>query len=168
MNDYSKEIDLFNACVENAATLSLIVRDSDLQRGALAQLIALAANVEDWKRRAISKRDENGANLFLGCECVIEALSAELNMWLLLKNSQPDHAWNSLIIAQMATRDAMRADFGLFSFGGSGCAVGKYRARRFPRPSVPQRRTPRATSRMLNLWGRIRRMFPSRWNAIHG
>jgi hypothetical protein len=112
MNEYSKEIDIFNASVENAATLSLIVRDSDLQRGALAQLTALAANVEDWKRRAIAKRDENGANLFLGCECVIEALSAELNMWLHLKNSQPDDAWNSLVVAQMATRDAMRADSG--------------------------------------------------------
>lgn len=112
MSDYSREIELFNDCVEGKANLSYIVRDGGLQRDALAELPALAAKVEDWKKRAISERDENYANLFLGCECVIEALSAELNMWLQLKDGQPDGAWNSLVVAQMATRDAIRAHKG--------------------------------------------------------
>jgi hypothetical protein len=112
MSDYSKEIELFNASVEGKANLSCIVRDSDLQRDALADLSALATKIEDWKKRAISEQDENHANLFLGCECVIEALSAELNLWLQLKDGQPDGAWNSLINAQMATRDAVRAHKG--------------------------------------------------------
>jgi hypothetical protein len=112
MSDYSEEIDLFNASVEGKAHLSYIVRDSDLQRNALVELSALAAKVEDWKKRAISEQDENSANLFLGCECVIEALQAELSMWLRLKEGQPDDAWNSLVVAQMATRDAIRAHRG--------------------------------------------------------
>jgi hypothetical protein len=112
MSDYSKEIEIFNASVEGKANLSYIVRDSDLQRDALAELSALAAQVEDWKKRAISAQDENCANLFLGCECVIEALSAELDLWLQLKDGQPDGAWSSLVNAQMATRDAVRAHEG--------------------------------------------------------
>jgi len=112
MSDYSKEIELFNASVEEKANLSYIVRDSDLQRDALAELAALTAKVEDWKERAVSKQNENFANLFLGCECIIEALSAELNMWLELKAGRPDDAWKSLITAQTATRDAIRAHRG--------------------------------------------------------
>jgi hypothetical protein len=112
MSDYSEEIERFNASVEGKGNLSFIVRDSDLQRNALAELSALAAEVEGWKMRAISEQDENHANLFLGCECVIEALQAELNMWLQIKEGKPDDAWNSLVTAQMATRDAIRANSG--------------------------------------------------------
>ena len=109
---YANEIELFNATVDGKANLSYIVRDSELQREARADLSALAAKVEDWKKRAIVEQDENAANLFLGCECVIEALRAELNMWLLLKEGKPDDAWGSLVNAQMATRDAIRAHRG--------------------------------------------------------
>lgn len=112
MSNYSKEIELFNATVEGATNLTYIVRDSNLQREALAKLSMLAANVEDWKKRAISEQDENYANIFLGCECVIEALISELNMWLQLKDGRPDDAWKSLVDAQMATRDAVRSNDG--------------------------------------------------------
>jgi hypothetical protein len=112
MSDYSKEIELFNASVKGMANLTYIVRDSDLQRSALAELSALAKRVEDWKRQAISEQDNNSANLFLGCECVIEALQAELNMWLQLKEGKPDDAWNSLVTAQKAARDVLRAHGG--------------------------------------------------------
>jgi hypothetical protein len=115
MSEYSKEIAHFNASVENKANLTYIVRDSDLQRDALAELSMLAKEAEGWKRRAISEQDEDYANLFLGCECVIEALKAELTMWLQLKEGKPDDAWNSLVVAQMATRDAVRAHKG-FSY----------------------------------------------------
>lgn len=112
MSDYSKEIELFNATVEEIGNLSYIVRDNDLQRKALAELSTLAAKVENWKRRAVSEQDEHYANVFLGGECVIEALQAEINMWLQLKGGNPDDAWNSLVVAQKATRDAIRASRG--------------------------------------------------------
>ena len=112
MSDYSKAIEHFNTTVDSKANLSFIVRDSDLQCNALDELTALSAEVEVWKKQAISERDEHHANLFLGCECAIEALKAELNMWLELKEGKPDAAWNNLIVAQMATRNAIRAHKG--------------------------------------------------------
>jgi hypothetical protein len=112
MSDYSKEIELFNATVEKAGELSYIVRDNELQRSALAELSALAAKVEAWKRQAISDQNERYANVFLGGQCVIEALEAELNMWLQLKDGRPDEAWENLVNAQRATRNAIRASRG--------------------------------------------------------
>ncbi|HZR76523.1 hypothetical protein [Bradyrhizobium sp.] len=112
MSDYSNEIELFNDSVDEKASLACITRDSDLQRHAIAELSTLGLTVDDWKKRAIAEQDEHHANLFLGCECIIDALSAELKMWLQLKEDNPDAAWNSLVSAQMATRDAMRAHKG--------------------------------------------------------
>lgn len=109
MNDYSKEIEQFNEDVEGLAQLTYIVRDSDLQRDAIVKLSELAAKVHDWKRQAIADQSEDHANIFLGCECAVKALQAELEMWLQLKNDKPDDAWNKLIVAQMATRDAVRS-----------------------------------------------------------
>lgn len=48
----------------------------------------------------------------MGCECVTLALIAELKMWLLLKEENPDDAWDELINAQMAYVDAVRAHSG--------------------------------------------------------
>lgn len=112
MSKYSKEIELFNSSLDEKANLSYIVRDGELQRDALIELSDLAAKIAGWKKRAISERDENSANLFLGCECVVEALDAELNMWLRLKEGSPDDAWSCLITAQAATSDAIRAHKG--------------------------------------------------------
>src|SRR5271156_2852495 len=112
MSDYSKEIELFNTAVEKAGELSYVVRDNELQRSALAELSALAARVEAWKRQAISDQNERYANVFLGGQCVIEALEAELNMWLQLKDGRPNEAWENLVNAQRATRNAIRASRG--------------------------------------------------------
>src|SRR5260370_8903321 len=112
MSDYSSVIEEFSTSVDRAAHLSYMVRDSDLQRAAITELTKLAEKVAGWKRSAISNLDENHANVFLGCECIIEALCAELNMWLLLKDGKADDAWNRLIAAQSATRDAIRAHRG--------------------------------------------------------
>ena len=49
VSDYSKEIELFNISVEGKANLSYIVRDSDSQHDALAELSALAVTVEGRK-----------------------------------------------------------------------------------------------------------------------
>jgi hypothetical protein len=112
MSDYLSEIEEFNAAVDRAAHLSYMVRDSDLQSAAITELTRLAEKVAGWKRSAISNLDENHANIFLGCECVIETLCAELTMWLLLKDGKADDAWTRLIAAQSAARDAIRAHRG--------------------------------------------------------
>ncbi|MBS0221849.1 MAG: hypothetical protein JSR91_14015 [Proteobacteria bacterium] len=112
MNDYSEEINQFNECVEAQRKFLSIVRDSGLQRDALAELSAMGTKVHEWKIQAISAQNENSANLFLGCECVIEALQAELKMWLYLKDDEPDKAWDCLVDAQMATSNAICAHEG--------------------------------------------------------
>lgn len=112
MNSYPAEIERFNAVVEPLTNLLYVVRDNELQQQALVELSAFAGEVAGWKRSAISQQNEKFANIFLGCECVVCALRAEFNMWLQLKSGKPDDAWNSLVDAQMATSDAMRADSG--------------------------------------------------------
>lgn len=114
MNNYSDlpEVKHFNSVVEGKANLTYIVRDADLQREALDELAALAERVAEWKSRAVSDGEEDRANLFLGCEFAIDALMSETNMWLQLKAGEPDKAWDSLVNAQMAVRDAIRAHKG--------------------------------------------------------
>jgi hypothetical protein len=62
--------------------------------------------------KAIEAADESFANILLGCECLTAASIAEIKMWLLLKESNPDAAWTQLITAQAGFADAMRADQG--------------------------------------------------------
>jgi hypothetical protein len=99
----------FDKTARSAQALLTIARDSSLQRAAIAELLDLAREVEDWKRDAVSASNEDEANLFLATSCAIHALAAELEMWLLLKAEEPEKAWDRLIDAQMATLDALRA-----------------------------------------------------------
>lgn len=109
MSDFSKEIELFNGSIAEIDNLLFVTRDSELQRNAIDDLSALSGKIRTWKGKAIADKDENGANLFLGCECVVEALQAELSMWLKLKETRPDDAWNDLVLAQQAIGCAIRA-----------------------------------------------------------
>lgn len=102
----------FNQTVEGVENFLVMTRASDLQRTAIDAIRAAAENVKDEKASAISKGDEDYANLLLGCQCVATALESEIKMWLLLKQDKPDDAWNELVNAQMASTDAMRAHIG--------------------------------------------------------
>jgi hypothetical protein len=64
------------------------------------------------KAAAVGSSDEDYANLLLGCECVARSLFAELQMWLLLKQEDPDAAWDQLIEAQGQALWAVRAHEG--------------------------------------------------------
>lgn len=113
MNDTpSPQIEDFNRIVSEVEVLLFITRDAELQRDAIAQLSSLAAQVTAWKEQALREGRERDANIFLGCSCVIRSLQAELNMWLSLKDAQPDAAWEHLIESQAAAADAVRADPG--------------------------------------------------------
>ena len=102
----------FNDLVKESENLCSITRDSDLQRAACSMLEDAIQRTHIEKQEAISGCNENYANLLLGCESVAQALVAELNMWLLLKEGTPDEAWNHLVAAQMASVDAARAHDG--------------------------------------------------------
>src|SRR5271157_4933770 len=90
----------FNKIVEECATFRYITRDSGLQKEARAKLRDLCVKIEAEKESARTSGDEDYANLLLGCECAAEALTSEINMWLLLKEGRPDQAWDALVAAQ--------------------------------------------------------------------
>lgn len=102
----------FNELVKESENLLSIVRGSELQEAACEALSQLLIDTTGEKRAAISHSDEEYANLLLGCECVAQALIAELRMWLLLKREKPDEAWDQLVTAQMASVAAARAHEG--------------------------------------------------------
>jgi hypothetical protein len=99
----------FNKIVKDCAIFICITRDSELQKQACAKLRELLARVEAEKEFAAASGDEDYANLLLGCECIADALISEINMWLLLKEGQPDKAWDALMAAQSNLTSAVRA-----------------------------------------------------------
>lgn len=108
-NSVKKHVERFNAIIEDCENFCCITRDSELQKAACVRLQALEAECGTLKSKAVASRDEDGANILLGFECVAHCLLAELTMWILLKEEKPDEAWDSLISAQMAATDAARA-----------------------------------------------------------
>ena len=64
------------------------------------------------KSEAISAEQEEVANILLGYECCFDLLMHELRMWLLLKQEDPDGAWDELIAAQDSALYAARAHSG--------------------------------------------------------
>lgn len=102
-------VEYLNQEIQRIENLLCITRNSDLQRQALASLEGVEATIRTAKDNAIADNDEDLANLLLGFQCVAEALSSELEMWLLLKDEEPDSAWDNLVAAQMSSIDAARA-----------------------------------------------------------
>lgn len=100
----------FNERLHEAQNLLSIARDRSLQRAMVDGLRKYAVEVGEWKKaEVVAHIDEESANIFLGMECVLAAISAELEMWILLKDEQPERAWEKLVAAQTATTHAVRA-----------------------------------------------------------
>ena len=102
----------FNDAVKETGRFLSIARASKLQQDALEALGQLILEIAEEKARAIEVKNEDYANMLLGCECVAAALIAELKMWILLKQEEPDAAWDQLVSAQDAYIAAMRAHSG--------------------------------------------------------
>lgn len=101
-----------NNALKAAEVFLSITRDSELQQEAVESLMELLQRIVGEKKTAVSAKEEDYSNMLLGCECVTEVLIAEIKMWLLLKEGDPDQAWDQLIIAQMMASAAMRAHEG--------------------------------------------------------
>ena len=102
----------FNEAVEHHTALVFCARHSSLQEQACTEIDGLLNGVAVRKANAVKENDERLANVLLGCERLLEAIQAELRMWILLKSEQPDRAWSQLVSAQSALSDAMKADEG--------------------------------------------------------
>jgi len=82
----------FNETVKDCEALLSIARDSELQLEACRKLEKKILEVREEKARAIDEQDEDYANCLLGCSCAAKAVHAELQMWLLLKQEEPEDA----------------------------------------------------------------------------
>ena len=102
----------FNKAVKETGVFLSIARASELQQDASEALEQLIPKIAEEKAHAVKDKNEDYANMLLGCECVAAALVAELKMWILLKQEEPDAAWDQLVSAQDASRAAARAHDG--------------------------------------------------------
>ena len=105
-------IDEFNKTIEECAVFTFATRDPSLQEQARNRLEEKLAETGAEKRKAVAAGDEDYANTLLGCECLAAAMISEIKMWLLVKNEEPDNAWDELINAQGYLADAIRAHEG--------------------------------------------------------
>lgn len=108
----SELADLYTSRVQKLEIFANIARDTDLQIEAQKGLILLAEDILEIKSEAIRVANEDIANMCLGCQCAIASLISEIAMWVLLKQNQPDKAWDELIEAQNSAAAAIRADPG--------------------------------------------------------
>lgn len=86
--------------VKESQILGYMTRDKKLQEETITKLTNLKEEATKLKEKAIGLQDENYANLMLSIECLSDALTNELSMWVYLKNEDPNTAWNLLINAQ--------------------------------------------------------------------
>ena len=113
MNEYVQSLaEEFNAVIRKAETLNGITRCSELQQNAIESLNGLRSEISVLKTEAIEDKKQDLANMLLGYECACGTLIAELEMWILLKQEDPDSAWDKLVIAQEAAMGAVRTHQG--------------------------------------------------------
>jgi hypothetical protein len=98
-----------DAFLQECLVYAFPTRDPELQRAALTQLRSFLEHNSETKREAIRAGYENFANLCLGIEYLGSALYSEISMWLLLKEGNPDAAWDDLVAAQTALCNAMKS-----------------------------------------------------------
>jgi hypothetical protein len=111
-DEQQKFMEGYNAVISDCAILCFCTRDTELQNAACRRLEHLRSLVEVEKTKAIEGKDEDFANALLGCSCLASAMIAELKMWVLLKEQDPDAAWTQLVNAQHNLADAMKASAG--------------------------------------------------------
>lgn len=99
----------FNETVDDCRRYCLITRSKELQKQACAKLDELQTLTTATKTMAQKQNLEDEANALLSCQCAIEALKAELQMWIALKDDDPNRAWDLMIMAQVAACAAIRA-----------------------------------------------------------
>lgn len=89
--------------------LLFLARDSDLQAAAVKTALAFADDLERNRLAAITASDEEAANDFLGLISVLRSWAFEMTAYILLKQNEPEKAWDALINAQNGIMGAARA-----------------------------------------------------------
>lgn len=97
----------------NSERFCFITRGEELQRDCIRELTLLKEEVAEIKQKTIKTKDEDSANTLLSLECLIQAFISELNMWVSLKNDDPNSAWDFFVYAQQHARASFRASTAL-------------------------------------------------------
>ena len=109
----NKEIELllkeFNEVIREYGKFCFISRGEEFQQDAVKKLTALKQKASSLKEKAIKLKDEESANCMLSLEDLINAMIDELEMWIALKEDNPNKAWDFLINAQSAVRTSAQA-----------------------------------------------------------
>ncbi|MGB8312405.1 MAG: hypothetical protein WCE81_11185 [Halobacteriota archaeon] len=98
----------FNTTVDECRRFCYMTRAKEFQLEALERLNSLKAESIALKEKVIAHKDEDSANAMLSFEEMTNALINELNMWIALKDDNPNLAWDYLVEAQGAARSAMQ------------------------------------------------------------
>jgi len=109
----NKEIELFlkefNEVIRECEKFCFMSRGKEFQQEAIKKLTILMQKATSLKEQLIKVKDENSANTMLSLENLIDAMINELEMWIALKEGNPNKAWDFLINAQSAVRTAAQA-----------------------------------------------------------
>lgn len=97
--------ELLNECERFA----YMCRSSRLQRECADQLKSMLKRASQTKKEAIEAMSEDCANEILAYECMLDAFVNEFQMYIALKESDPNKAWTHLVNSQMAARCAIKA-----------------------------------------------------------
>jgi len=84
-------------------------RGKEFQQEAVKKLTTFKQKVTSLKEQMIKVKDEDSANTMLSLENLIDAIINELEMWIALKEDNPNKAWDFLINAQSAVRTTAQA-----------------------------------------------------------
>jgi len=109
----NKEIETFlngfSEVTRECEKFCFISRDKEFQLDAIKKLATFKHRAVSLKKRMITFKDENSANCMLSLENLIDAMINELEMWIVLKENNPDKAWDLLINAQYAIKTSAQA-----------------------------------------------------------
>lgn len=109
----NKEVELFlkefNEVIRECGKFCFTSRGKEFQQEAVKKLTRLKQKAISLKERMIKVKDENSANPMLSLENLIDAMINELEMWIALKEDDPNKAWDFLINAQSTVRRAAQA-----------------------------------------------------------
>ena len=86
--------------LENKLTYLFITRDKTIFEEQLSLLKTLKSKILETKNEFIDQQNENEANKWLSIENICLAIIEGSNLFLALKQNDPDSAWNHLITAQ--------------------------------------------------------------------
>lgn len=107
-----KVVENYNELVQRAIDFAYIVRDTDLQKTVIDELISQIRYMRGYKIQAKERGDEEAANSFFHMQCMLNSIQSYLKMLLEIKRKKYHNAWNLLIDAQEYSSYAIRVGAG--------------------------------------------------------